>query len=167
MARNGRGVIETLREISSLTLMRIKEALEHAAPTPKNVAVHFDVNHGQQMVKMEDLPVKKVSVEQMAASEAGQEVITQAPVIVPAASEKAAGPPVAEPRRPAVENRALGDLLGRLEDPSRITRIEKISGGNGRLNVEIKDGDGRALRSLQIALQPETKKVTIILDVKS
>jgi hypothetical protein len=167
VARNGRGVIETLREISSQTLMRIKEALEHAAPTPKNVAVHFDINHGQQMVRMEDLPVKKVSVEQMAASEAGQEVITQAPVVAPVASEKAAGPPVAEPRRPAAENRALGDLLGRLEDPSRITRIEKISGRNGRLNVEIKDGDGLALRSFQIALQPETKKVTIILDVKS
>ena len=73
VARSGRGVIETLREISSLTLVRIKEALEHAPQAPKNVAVHFDVNHGQHMLKLEDLPVKKVSVEQMAASEAALE----------------------------------------------------------------------------------------------
>jgi hypothetical protein len=167
VARNGRGVIETLREISSLTLVRIKEALEHAAPTPKNVAVHFDVNQGQQMVKMEDLPVKKVSVEQLAASQAGQEVLTQAPAAPPAASEKAADLPVAEPRRPEPASRSLGELLGRLEDPSRITRIEKIAAANGRLTVEIKDGDGRGLRSLDIVLRPETRKVTIILDVKS
>jgi len=172
VARNGRGVIETLREISSMTLVRIKEALEHAAQTPKNVAVHFDVNQGQQMVRMEDLPVKKVSVEQMAASEAGQEVLTQTPVSVPAAGEKAVdqpavGQPLVEPRRAAPASQALGDLLGRLEDPSRITRIEKIAAANGRLFVEIKDGDGRALRSLDIALRPETKKVTIILDVKN
>jgi hypothetical protein len=167
VARNGRGVIETLREISTLTLVRIKEALEQAMQTPKNVAVHFDINHGQQMVKMEDLPVKKVSVEQMAASEAGQEVLTRTAAAAPAASEKAADKPVSEPRRPAPPSQSLGNLLGRLEDPSRITRIEKIAAGNGRLTVEIKDGDGRALRSLDIALQPETKKVTIILDVKS
>ena len=64
-------------------------------------------------------------------------------------------------------NRSLGDLLGRLEDPTRITRIEKIAAANGRLTVEIKDGDGRALRSLDIVLHPETRKVNIILDVKS
>jgi hypothetical protein len=116
---------------------------------------------------MEDLPVKKVSVEQMAASEAGQEVLTQAPVAVPAVSEKAADQPVVEPRRAAAASQSLGDLLGRLEDPSRITRIEKIAAANGRLLVEIKDGDGRALRSLDIALRPETKQVTIILDVKN
>lgn len=167
VARSGRGVIETLREISSLTLVRIREALDHAAQTPKNVAVHFDVNQGQQMVKMEDLPVKKVSVEQMAASEAGQEVLTQAPVVVPAVSEKAADQPVVEPRRAPAASPSLGDLLGRLEDPSRITRIEKIAAANGRLLVEIKDSDGRALRSLDIVLRPETKKVTLILDVKN
>ncbi len=155
VARSGRGVIETLREISSLTLVRIKEALAHPVQTPKNVAVHFDVHPGQQMVKMEDLPVKKVSVEQMIASEAGREVLTQAPL--PAAAS--------HPPKPA--GRSLGDLLSGLEDPSRITRIEKISAANGRLSVEIKDNDGRPLRCLDIALRPETKKVTIILDVKS
>ncbi len=94
VARDGRGVIETLREISGLTLVRIKEALEHATVPAKNVAVQFDVDHGQHMLKMEDLPVKKVSVEQMAASEAGQEL--------PAKSE---APPAAAPAAASGETR--------------------------------------------------------------
>jgi hypothetical protein len=169
IARSGRGVIETLREISSLTLVRIKEALAHPAQTPKNVAVHFDINQGQQMVKMEDLPVKKVSVEQLTASEAGQEVMTRVPPPAPVDKAAAAAPQARPPMPDArpLGGRSFGDLLGGLEDPSRITRIEKISAANGRLTVEIKDGSGRPLRSLDIPLRSETKKVTIILDVKS
>ncbi len=161
VARSGRGVIETLREISSLTLRRVKEALEHSARVPKNVAVQFAIDEGQRLVRMEDLPVKKVSVEQLEAREAGQEVITPPP----AAAAPAAKP--APPPAPAAPPRSPGDLLSGLEDPTRITRIEKIAASNGRLGVEIRDGQGRSLRSLDIALRPETKKVTIILDVKS
>ena len=164
VARSGRGVIETLREISSMTLVRIKEALEHAVQTPKNVAVHFDINQSHQMVKMEDLPVKKVSVEQMAASEAGQEVLVKSE---PPAGERTAARPAAEVRQAKPAGKSFGELLGGLEDPTRITKIEKIAAGNGRLTVEIKDGEGRTLRSFDIALHPETKKVNIILDVKS
>lgn len=164
VARNGLGVIETLREISSLTLVRVKELLAHSAHTPKNVAVHFDIHPGQQMVKLDDLAMKKVSVEQMTASEAGQDVLTPAPV----AAGRAAAPASeagAHPVKP--EGKSLGDLLSAMGDPSRITRIEKISGADGRLIVEIKDGSGRPIRSLDIPLHPETKKVNIILDVKS
>jgi len=164
VARNGLGVIETLREISSLTLVRVKESLAHPAQTPKNVAVHFDIHSGQQMVKLENLSMKKVSVEQMTASEAGQEVLTQAPVT----ADKAAAPASGAGAHPAkAGDKSLGDLLGAMGDPSRITRIEKIPGADGRLIIEIKDGSGRPLRSLDIPLHPETKKVNIILDVKS
>jgi hypothetical protein len=160
VARNGRGVIETLREISSLILVHIKEALAHPVQTPKNVAVHFDIHPVQKMVKMEDLAMKKVSVEQVAASEAGQEVRLASPPPAPG------GKVAAAPSRPAPE-RSLSDMLSGMGDPSRITRIEKIAATNGRLTVEIKDGDGRPLRSLDIPLHPETKKVNIILDVKN
>jgi signal recognition particle receptor subunit beta len=167
VARSGRGVIETLREISSMTLVRIKEMLEHAAQTPKNVAVHFDVNPNQQVVKIEDLPMKKVSVEQMATSEAGMEMPARAEAPAPAPAEKAPGEPAADVRQAKPDSKSFGDLLSRLEDPTRITKIEKIAAGNGRLIVEIKDGDGRTLRQFDISLQSETKKVNIILDVKS
>ena len=167
VARSGRGVIETLREISSQTLVRIKESLEHAAQTPKNVAVHFDINQSQRMVRMEDLPVKKVSVDQMTASETGQEVLTHTEPPAPPAAEAIASVPDNEARQTKAVAKSFGDLLNRLEDPTRITKIEKIAASSDRLTVEIKDGDGRALRSFDISLQPETKKVNIILDVKS
>ncbi len=164
VARSGRGVIETLRAISSMTLVKIKEALEHAAHTPKNVAVHFDINHNQQMIRMEDLPVKKVNVEQLAVSEAGQEVRVEAESPVPV--EKNAAAAEAGTSQAKMNGKSLGMLLKQMEDPTRITKIEKIAAGNGRLTVEIKDGDGRMLRSMAITLQPETKKINIILDVK-
>ncbi len=164
VARNGRGVIETLREISSMTLKRVKESLEHSTRAPKNVAVQFAIDQGQRLVRMEDLPVKKVSVEQLEAREAGQEVIP--PPVTAAPPPRPAPQPAAAPAA-AATTRSLTDLLVGMEDPSRITRIEKIAAGNGRLAVEVRDGQGRSLRSLDIALRPETKKVTIILDVKS
>jgi signal recognition particle receptor subunit beta len=167
VARSGRGVIETLREISSQTLVRIKEALEHAGHTPKSVAVHFDIDEGQRMVKMEDLPVKKVSVDQMPASEAVQEMLARPESPAPPPAEAIASGPDNEVRQAKAVAQSFGELLNRLEDPSRITKIEKITAGNGRLTVEIKDGAGRSLRSFDIALKPETKKVNIILDVKS
>jgi signal recognition particle receptor subunit beta len=165
VARSGRGVIETLREISGLTLVRIKEALEHATIPGKNVAVQFDVNRDQQMLKMEDLPVKKVSMEQMAASEAGQELPLKTETAPPAAAQKAAGES-REARQAEAVNPAFGELLNRLEDPTRITKIEKISTGDGRLTIEVKGSDGRTIRQFDIALHPETRKVNIILDVK-
>jgi len=166
VARSGRGVIETLREISGMTLVRIKEALEHATVPAKNVAVQFDVNRGHQMLKMEDLPVKKVSMEQMAASEAGQELPLKTETAPSAAVEKAAGESK-EARQVEPVNPSFGELLNRLEDPTRITKIEKITPGDGHLTVEVKGSDGRTLRSFDIALHPETRKVNIILDVKS
>ncbi|HEX7503326.1 MAG TPA: GTPase domain-containing protein [Acidobacteriota bacterium] len=167
VARSGRGVIETLREISSMTLVRIKEALEHASQTPKNVAVHFDVNHSQPVVKIEDLPMKKVSVEQIAASEAGLESAAKAAAPAHAPAAKAPAPPAPEVRQAMPAVQSFGDLLHRLEDPTRLTKIEKIAPGNGHLTVDIRDGDGRTLRQFDIVLHPETKKVNIILDVKN
>ena len=166
VARSGRGVIETLREISGLTLVRIRNALEHATVPAKNVAVQFDVDHGQQLLKMEDLPVKKVSVEQMTASEAGQDLPPKIEKAPPAALAEAANE-TREERLAKPVNPSLGELLHRLEDPTRITKIEKIPGGDGRLIVEVKSGDGRTLRQFDIALRPETRKVNIILDVKN
>jgi ribosomal protein L7/L12 len=165
VARNGRGVIETLREISGLTLVRIKEALEHATLPVKNVAVHFDVNHGQQILKMEELNVKKVSMDQMTSSDAGLESPSEKDAAPAAAVEKVAGES-GEALPAQFGHPSISELLQRLEDPTRITKIEKITAGNGRLTVEVKDGDGRTLRCFDIALNAETKKVNIILDVK-
>jgi mutual gliding-motility protein MglA len=167
VARNGRGVIETLREISATTLTRIKEALEHAPIPAKNVAVQFDVNQNQQMLKMEDLPVKKVSMEQLAASDAGQEQPLKTSAAAPVTAEKTEGEQSAAAKAAKPVHPHFGEMLSRMADPTRITKIEKITHSNGRLTVEIKDDAGRSLHSFDIVMNPETRKINIILDVKS
>jgi signal recognition particle receptor subunit beta len=167
VARSGRGVIETLREVSAMTLARVKNALEHAPVPAKNVAVQFDVLQSQPMVKMEDLPMKKVSIEQLTASEAGQELLPKEVSPAPIAAEKPAGGPAAAAPQGKPAAKSFSEMFTQLENPARITKIEKITAGPGHLTMEIKDSDGHVLRSFEVILRPETKKVNIILDVKS
>jgi hypothetical protein len=175
VARSGRGVIETLRDISSLTLVRIKEALEHATVSPQNVAIHFDVDASNRIYKLKDLPMKKIGLEDLPE-------VAAAPAAPQPAPPPAAGPPMAAAPAPATlagelltaarevprekaSTKSLNSLLSQFEDPTRITKIEKLSGANGRLTVDIKGHDGGLLRSFNVDLDPETRKVNIILDV--
>jgi signal recognition particle receptor subunit beta len=168
VARTGRGVIETLRDISSLTLVRIKEALEHATVSPQNVAIHFDVDASNRIYKLKDLPMKKIGLEDLPAVDVPPSAPqpAQAPASEPPAS---AAPPSAaaavDAPREKASAKSLGSLLSQFEDPTRITKIEKLSGADGRLTVDIKGHDGGLLRSFSVDLDPETKKVNIILDV--
>lgn len=158
VASSGRGVIETLRDISSLTLVKIKEALEHATVTPQNVAVHFDVDSNHQILKMKDLPVKKINLEA---------VPPPAPAPVPPPIE-AGAPPAPESNFPEGPlTHSLGSLYSEFKDPTRITKIERIHGADGRLTVDVKDEAGHLLRSFEVELQTDTRKVNIILDVKN
>jgi hypothetical protein len=167
VANSGRGVIETLKDISSLTLVKIKEALEHATVSARNLAVHFDIDASHQIFKMKDLPVKKISLEAMPAIEsvkvAPQRIETAAPAVVREVPGVASEKPFPDKQ----VSKSLDSLLSKFEDSTRITKIEQISCADGRLTVEIKDNDGRLLSSFAVELHPETKKVNIILDVKS
>ncbi len=64
-AINGKGVIETLREISGLTLRRIKQLIDHTLKVDnvRPLSVKFDTNKKQKIIKREELPVKKIHVE--------------------------------------------------------------------------------------------------------
>ena len=164
VASSGRGVIETLRDISSLTLVKIKEALEHATVSAQNLSINFDTDASQRIYKLKDLPVKKIGVDDLPAIESVQ--------VAPQKSEPPAPPPArevavddAESLRELQTAKALGSLLSQFEDPTRITKIEKISGVNGRLTVDIKGHDGSVLRTFSVELDAGTKKVNIILDV--
>jgi mutual gliding-motility protein MglA len=166
VARTGRGVIETLREISSLTLVKIKEALEHATVSAQNLAVHFDVDSSHQILKMKDLPMKKVSMDAMPAIEITPPPQKKEPAPAPVALE-VAGVKSEKPSQGMPILHSLGSLLNKFEDPTRITKIEKISGVDGQLTVDVKGNDGHLLHSFVVELNPGTKKVNIILDVKS
>jgi len=165
VARSGRGVLETLREISSLTLVKIKEALEHATIAAQKPDIRFDVDASHRIVRIEDLPVKKISMEEMPAIESVRVAPNKVepPPSAPVRAETAAA--AVEDSSEMLMAKSLGSLLSKFEDPSRITKIEKITGVNGRLTVEIKGNDGRVLRSFNVELDAGTKKVNIILDV--
>jgi signal recognition particle receptor subunit beta len=167
VASCGRGVIETLRDISSLTLVKIKEALEHATVSAQNLAVNFDVDVSHQILKMKDLPMKKISMEVLPAVEADQLPPQKNETAAPAVAREEAGAAGEKTSQDGQIAKSLVSLLSKFEDPTRITKIEKITGADGRLTVDIKGNDGRLLRSFAVELDAETKKVNIILDVKS
>lgn len=61
-AITGAGVIETLREISSMTLRKIKGLLAKTIQAQSLEAfVNFDTDRKQKIIKREELPLKKVS----------------------------------------------------------------------------------------------------------
>jgi signal recognition particle receptor subunit beta len=165
VASSGRGVIETLRDISSLTLVKIKEALEHATVSAQNLAVNFDVDASHQILKMKDLPMKKISMEALPAVESEPVPPQQNETSAPAAVRVEAGIKSENSFKDRQIAKSLGSLLSEFEDPTRIIKIEKITGADGRLTVDIKDNGGHLLRSFTVELHSETKKVNIILDV--
>jgi hypothetical protein len=127
VASSGRGVIETLRDISSLTLVKIKEALEHAMVSTRNLAVNFDVDSSHQILKMKDLPMKKISMEAMPAVEPVQGLPqtneSAAPAPAPAhpptprrREERRAVPPSPRPRPPPAPPTRLGSTDPRIAD---------------------------------------------------
>jgi signal recognition particle receptor subunit beta len=167
VASNGRGVIETLRDISSLTLARIKEALEHATISAQKMAVNFDVDSSHRIMRMEDLPVKKISMEVMPASETVPTAARRDEAQVIAAVREGAEDRMEKVFADKPKENSIGSVLNAFEDPTRVTKIERISGADGRLTVDVKGKDGSVLHSFAVELNPETKKVNIILDVKS
>jgi signal recognition particle receptor subunit beta len=167
VASSGRGVVETLRDISSLILVKIKEVLEHATVSAQNPAVRFDVDSSHQIVEMKDLPLKKINLETMPVIESVKVAPLQNETAAAAAAREGAGGKSENASRDMQDAKSLGSLPSEFKDPTRITKIEKITGADGRLIVDIKGNDGRLLHSFAVELNSETKKVSIILDVKS
>ena len=157
-ALRGGGVIETLREISSLIMLRIKKSIEQSWQVNRDeVTIQFDTDKRQEIIKKEDLPLKKITAENIPnANRIDLELDSQEPI-------KSVPPP---PRKPKLEKAAKLDILDELEDKSRITVLKNLRLNGADLSVDIKDGGGNLLESLNLEVKPDVKKVTIILDVK-
>ncbi len=68
-AITGTGVIETLRDISSMTLRKIKGLLAQSLQAQSlKPFVNFDTDRKQEIIKKEELPLKKVAVKKAADS---------------------------------------------------------------------------------------------------
>lgn len=181
VATKGTGVIETLREISSLTLMRIREVIE-SSKTPKVMSrptINFDTDPNHRILSKEELPLKKINIEapqtSIVEAQIEHEFVTPKTTLPPVAKpteEKQpviTPPPVKETVKPkttpaATPSPALG-VLDQFSDPTRITLIRKLDKPGSKLDVVVKDADGRTLEQLNILLDPKTKKISLIFDI--
>lgn len=176
VAKGGKGVIETLREISSQTLQKISQTLD-LAQSAQSPLVDFDTDAHRPLVKPQDIPLKKIVVERPEELQGSPISLTDETPAVPAA---AAVPPAkasaavqpspaaktAVPKETPKTGDSRLDFFNRFEDTSRLTRIEKIIVKNSPITLEIRDAQGEVLKSLSLEVHPDTKKINLILDVK-
>ena len=259
IATRGEGVIETLREISSLTLTRIKELIDQSQEIfKKKLSIVFDMDKKHKIIKKNDLPYKKITVESI---EDYKEETTPGKIIVDTKNEVPAAikgfkedevkieveksepaekkekevkmevekPEPVEKKDEKVEKEDTGsglknkekvaenkeefetneikidleeenknletvnieavkeepervkeekaenkvknkdkgfDILDSFEDKSRLTVLKKISLKDQNITIEVKDKDSTLTDPIQLDVDKEVKKITIILDIK-
>lgn len=157
-ATRGEGVIETLREISSLTLIQIKKTIEHTKNIKKeSILIDFDTNENQEIIKKEELPFKKISLENISSINDNEFILD-----LDQFDEREEELKIIEK---TVKDSGL-DLLNTMEDKSRITIIKKVPLQNSELSIVVKDSNSKTLESINLDVNPEVKKITLILDVK-
>ena len=156
-ATRGEGVIETLREISSMTLIQIKKSIEHSQNIKKEtIQIDFDTNRNQEIIKKEELPFKKISVDTIPSMDENEFNVE-----LDQFDEREEELKIIEQ---TVKDSGL-DLLNSMEDKSRITVIKKINLKDSKLDIVVKDSESNTLESVNLDVNPEVKKITLILDV--
>jgi signal recognition particle receptor subunit beta len=222
VATSGNGVIETLREISTQTLKKIKDTLDQADHYMEQAPyIHFDANPEKEMMKREDIPVKKIAVDQVeeSTSKGSLSDLESDPAYVPPAEsftpEPAADKKEEKPKEKkeikqetkkgknpeekkaaskeekweeividdspfeVAEEKEIFDLkkeykkspefalLDQLKDNSRITIIKRIKLKDPSFTISVSDKNAKNLQNVDVQVTPETKKVTLILDIDS
>lgn len=156
VATKGKGVLETLRGVSAAVLTKIRRMLEYppanlqdipSSPVPpvtdtvKAMETVFSVTPEMENIQQSFEGLNDIRIEEEDLTlESPQERDSELPDIL--------------------------DALERLKDKTRVTVIKKIPISDSELIIDIKDKDSKVLQSVPISLNPETKKVTLVLDVK-
>lgn len=170
IAIKGTGIIETLREISSLTLKKIKIMIDHSEQKAEiKPIVQFNMDPKHEIIKKEELPFKKISVENM--EEINKKMNTSKKEIEVKKIGKRVEIKKNESKKVMNNENELKkikgyDILDSFENKSRITILKKISLKNPHLSIELKDKNSNSIESIELETKPETKKITIILDIK-
>lgn len=75
--------------------------------------------------------------------------------------------PASKEKKAGNNNNTTGiDLLDRLKDKRRVTVIRKVKFNGEKMVIAVKDSNANLLDNIEVEISPETKKVTLILDVK-
>lgn len=170
VAKNGKGVIETLREISSKTLAVIKASIhaQQGLPASDSSTVQFDTNSSQQIIEKASLPMRKLSVERL--DELKNRPLPQAdPEPVAARPPKIEKEPSNGKGNDAVLRsirEMASQFLSEDEDKSRLTLIQKLPVSDSHLTVDIRNSQAGVIHSIDLNLDPETRKVTLVFDLK-
>ena len=171
IAIEGQGVINTLREISSQTINKIKVTLEHIELKEiKSFSVKFDTDPKYEIKDKDKIPQQKISMEKIESKTAGdtaKKEIEENKNTNPTETDKkeAKKEQVPEKKGSFKPDEAFS-LLDQFKDKSRITVLKKVNIKNNKLKIDLKDHNNKGLDSFEVKTNPETKKITIIIDVK-
>jgi small GTP-binding protein len=171
VATKGTGVVETLREISSLTLVKINELIEHTSEaSPARPSIQFDTDQKQKIIKREDLPYKKISLDRAEGSKESPGAMAEDEIHIDIddmpldLGEFSLNQPDLEQSRTKVIQNL--DVLDKLEDKSRMTVLKKIQLKDPKLIIDIKNNGAGLVQSVPLEIKPGVKKVTLILDLE-
>lgn len=161
----GYGVIETLREISSITLIEINKSIDHDYNEKvKKPLIEFDTNKDKEIIKKDELPLKKIPME-YSDDPTPDEIKFEDEEDTHDFTEQKISDLKKEGKIKQKKPSAVS-VLDNLGDDSRITVLKKISLKKPELFIELKDKNSNLLDSIDLETNPKTKKITIILDVK-
>lgn len=179
IARTGLGVVETLREISTLTLKKIKAEIENINRSSSDKpVVSFDINKDREMLNKEELSIKRISLSEKDRSpsiiennlkkeqkelelhetEIKIDDIFKEEDIISLEEKIEKEPEVIE----TADFKLLNDLKN---DDSRITILKKIKIKDS-CSIEFKDKNLNLLNSFKIKINPGVKKINLIIDVE-
>ena len=178
VAREGSGVVETLREISTLTLKKIKAEIENMSKnTGKKPVISFDLNQKKEMLDKKDLAIKRISVSDNRESLSIEEnnlkketedfnfSETEINIDEIIESENVVSKPEQGDNTEKFE-KADFKLLNKLtNDDSRITILKKINIKDS-CSIEFKDKDSKLIKDFKINIKPGVKKINLIIDVE-
>lgn len=169
VSTEGTGVVETLREISTLTLENIKKEID-LLDTKSGVkpVISFDINTEKDILPKEDIPVKRIKTDEeekrheiindINLGELEEEIIVLDDVLEPEIAS--------EEKKDEVENKGDFKLLNTLKsDSSRLTIINKIKSSEN-YKIDIKDSNSKLLKTIDLKLSPGVEKINLILDVE-
>jgi len=196
VAINGDGVIETLKSISTLTLAKIKKEIDSSSETPNGSTqkISFDTDKSNKIMSIQEIPQKKINIDDMDNPELQIDIEPESKdlkrpkidndisktqkIAIPLKKEKTIEDIENGLKRPK-ENKSNNKIskanllskdslkiLNDLNDNTRQTIIKKIKFKNSENIIEIKDTESNILDSFKLKISPETKKITIIIDVK-
>lgn len=170
VATTGNGVIETLREISSKTLALIKASIhaQQGLSSTVSMPVQFDTNTGQEIIEKNALPMRKFSVDRLddLKSRPLSQAAFQPPADVPVETAK-------EPSNGKGNDSVMHSIrelaaqfLNEDQDKSRLTLIQKLPVTESHLTVDIRNSQKGVIQSIDLNLDPETRKITLVFDLK-